>query len=428
MKMKPFQIAADVNKQKNGISYRWYMLILAALTNTIAVAMPAMALSVLLPEISQEMDLSLVQAGWVWGIYGLPGVVTGLIGGALGDRYGAKRILTISCFLIAILGGLRGIAWSFMSLAFMSLMFGIITPVITMNDLKAAGTWFPNRELGLASGIVAMGMAAGFMLGSAMSATYLSPWLGGWRFVFLFYGVLTILLVLPWYFSRREHQTDAPQHAQSGAIKTILHGMLHIVKNRNIWLLGLSAMGFNGAIQGIMGYLPLYLRSIGWEGANADATLGVLYAASLIFVLPIALGSDKLGSRKKVLLVACSLITAGLLLLSIFTGNVIWLAVILVGIVRDGFMAVLLTTTIETKGVGTAYAGTATGFVMVFIGLGNLFAPPLGNSLAIMNAQSPFLFWGGLALLAFICIGFTVEKPAASLELETNFRIAESAE
>ncbi len=46
--------------------------------------------AVLFDEMSKELDLNLVQMGWIWGIGFLTGIVTSLIGGALGDRFGAK--------------------------------------------------------------------------------------------------------------------------------------------------------------------------------------------------------------------------------------------------------------------------------------------------------------------------------------------------
>ena len=46
-----------------GSRYRWYVLGLAALTYTFAVAMPRMCMPVLFKEISIDLDLSLVQIG-----------------------------------------------------------------------------------------------------------------------------------------------------------------------------------------------------------------------------------------------------------------------------------------------------------------------------------------------------------------------------
>ncbi|MCK4245801.1 hypothetical protein KAX14_01040, partial [Candidatus Bipolaricaulota bacterium] len=85
---------------------------------------------------------------------------------------------------------------------------------------------------------------------------------------------------------------------------------------------------------------------------------------------------------------------------SIARGPAVWLSVAVAGIVRDGFMAVLITMIIETKGVGVTRAGTAVGLVMVFSRLGGLVSPLLGNSLADITPGLPFVFWAALAPMA----------------------------
>lgn len=70
-----------------------------------------------------------------------------------------------------------------------------------------------------------------------------------------------------------------------------------------------------------------------------------------------------------------------------------WLAILLAGMVRDGFMALFMTMIFESEGVGTGIVGTATGFAMVFSAyLGSLLAPPIGNSLAAHGPGLPFAF------------------------------------
>ncbi len=101
-------------------------------------------------------------------------------------------------------------------------------------------------------------------------------------------------------------------------------------------------------------------------------------------------------------------------LLSVADGALVWAAVSLAGMVRDGFMAVFMTMILESEGVGAAYAGTATGFVMIFSGVGNLFAPPLGNSLAGVAPGAPFVFWAGLAVLGLVALYTVKERRAAS--------------
>jgi hypothetical protein len=130
----------------------------------------------------------------------------------------------------------------------------------------------------------------------------------------------------------------------------------------------------------------------------------------MVFVLPIALGSDKLGSRKKVLMAAGFMIILGMGLLSIADGILVWIAVCIAGMVRDGFMAVFLTSVIETEGVGVVYAGTATGMVMVFGGIGNLISPALGNSLAGIDPGLPFVFWASMTGLGLIGLLAAAER------------------
>lgn len=399
----------SLNNLAQATNYKWIILILAALTNAVVVAIPSMGLSVLLPEISNELNLSLVQAGLVWGISSLPIIISGLLAGSLGDRFGPKRILTVSCLLVGVAGAMRGLSMDIFSLATTAFLFGCLVPLVIINNLKTAGIWFSSRELGLASGVISMGMALGFFVGAMVSATVFSPWLGGWRNVFILYGVIGAVFSIPWYFTR-----SAPDTRQTAGGDTISKGMRqsmsHIAHLRNIWLLGLAILGISGSIQGLLGYLPLYLRDLGWPTTNADGAQASFHLASMIGVLPIALWSDKLGSRKKVLIRAGLMAAVGIGLLSFVDGNFIWVAVITAGLVRDGFMAVFMAMVIETKGVGSIYAGTATGFVTIFLGIGNLLAPPFGNRLAAITPSAPFMLWAGLTVFGLLCISLTREQ------------------
>ena len=70
-------------------------------------------------------------------------------------------------------------------------------------------------------------------------------------------------------------------------------------------------------------------------------------------------------------------------------------------------MALLRALVIETKGIGPAHAGTATGLTNILLMLGYAFFPPLGNSLARIHLGLPFILWAslsGLALISFIYV------------------------
>ncbi len=392
-------------------NYRWYILILATLTNALAIAMPSMAMPVLFDEISRDLNLDIVQVGIIWGISSLPGIAATLIGGAIGDRFGAKRVLIAICLLGGAAGASRGLSSSYITLAITVLLFGFVSPMVPMNSVKIIRTWFPPHQLGLANGFLSMGMALGFMLGAALSATYLSPLLGGWRNVLLVYGFLVILLAIPWFLAR----TSPILALTDGEIvrKSLIQTLAHVSRNRKLWLMGLAIFGISGSIQSTLGYLPLFLRDVGWPQAQADSALSLFHLVSMICVIPIALYSDRIGSRKKILIPSALAVIIGFGLLSVVSGGAVWLAVILAGFSRDGFMAVFITMILETDGIGPSYAGTAVGFVMIFSGIGNLIAPPLGNSLALTAPGLPFIFWAGMAVVGLIGILLAKERGTA---------------
>jgi predicted MFS family arabinose efflux permease len=180
----------------------------------------------------------------------------------------------------------------------------------------------------------------------------------------------------------------------------------HIIKIKNIWLLGIIILGFSGCVSGLTGYLPLYLRGQGWAEVSADGALSLINGLSLIFVLPIAFWSDRTRARKSMLLNSVLILTVGTGLLSITSGMFVWGSALLIGLVKDWTYTLLIIMVIENDGVGPRYSGTASGLVIVFMYIGNLLSAPIGNKFADISPGFPFIFWAGLALLAAVVLLF----------------------
>jgi predicted MFS family arabinose efflux permease len=393
-------------------SYRWYILVLTALTSAFVIGAPAMCLAVLFPAISADLHLSLVQMGVLWSIGSLPAIFTSPISGALDDRFGPKRVMLAGAFLTACAAGLRGFANSYTSMLLVIILIGILLPLVTSSAYKICGLWFPPQQLGLANGVLAMGLGLGFLCGSLLSANVLLPWLGGWRQVIFFYAGVAALFCIPWYLAQR-----GPEPPRLGAPVPLAVPMRkalgHVARLKNIWLLGLTLLGASGCIQGVLGYLSLYLRGAGWSPASADGALSLINALGFLFILPITLWSDRLGSRKALMAGLLLVVAAGAGMLSVGAGALVWAAVVLLGLSKDAVVALLMTMAIETDRVGAAFAGTASGFMMFFMFTGNLLAPPLGNKLADLGPALPFAFWGGLTALGLVSLLFA--RRAAAL-------------
>jgi MFS family permease len=381
------------------------MLTLSGLTATLAVAAPSMAMPVLFAEIAEDLRLSLVQIGAVWGIGSFAGLFASLAGGMIVDRFGTKRTLVTACLLLGVTGASRGLANGLATMTFTVFLNGLVAAAIPINLHKVCSMWFSGRRRGSAHAAVSGGMALGFMIGSLISATVLSPWLGGWRHVLFLYGGIGVLMSLPWALTQAAPRERA-RSTQGSRGPSIRRTLSHVVRLRDVWVLGVALLGVSGAVQGLLGYLPLYLRGIEWSPARADASLAGFHAVSLLAVFPLAMLSDRIGSRRRLLAAAALTIATGIGLLSIVDGVIIWIAVLMAGAVRDGFMAVFMATTTEVKGVGAEYAGTAIGLAMTLSRVGSLIAPPLGNALAAYSPRFPFVLWAGMALLGLAALGF----------------------
>jgi MFS family permease len=387
--------------------YRWWIMVLATITGTFVSAVPFSCMPVLFKEISDDLGLSLVQIGTVWGIASLAGIFVSIIAGLLSDKFGTKLILSVFCILVGVTGALRGLSNGFLVLAVTVFINGVVRLIIPITVTKAIGLWFRGQNLGLAMGIGAMGMGFGLMLGPMISATVLSPALGGWRHVMYFYGAISVLVGVLWaFFGREPERLVSP--SESGGVP-LRQALSRLIRLKALWFLGLTMLFRVGCLMGMTGYLPLYLLDKGWTEVSADGTLATFYAVSTLCVVPLAYLSDRLGSRKAILYPAVLTGIVGVGLLPFVDGAAVWVLIIIAGISMDGFMSIVSTMLLETEGVGPVSSGTAIGIVFTIVHIGSVSSPPLGNSLAAISPGTPFLFWASLSVVALAVLFFVRE-------------------
>jgi MFS family permease len=390
----------------NGSNYRWYVLALAMLTYGTVVGAERMCMPVLFKEISLDLGLSMVAIGTIWGMDPLAGFFVGLPGGLLADRFGVKRTLIVICLLCGVFGALRGVSNNFIGMAATMFLFGLVVAMVPSIVPKVTTVWFSGRYLGLTNALINVAWSIGAMTGTMFSATILSPLLGGWRYVLFLYGVPAIIIGLLWFVIGGE-----PEERELPA--TIINevpfrqALLQVIRIREVWIIGLISLTQWGSNSGVVGYLPLYLRSIGWTPTSADSAITVLTGVSCIGTIPIVFLSDRLGTRKGILVLSVIIMSICLGLLPIVHGSAVWVLLILGNVFRSGGSALLIILIFEIKGLGSTYGGTAIGLASSMGMFGAFFAPPLGNSLAGINLGLPFIFWAllsGLSLPGFFFI------------------------
>jgi MFS family permease len=398
----------SIESSQKDRKYRWYILALVTVSGTFVASIPSSCMPVLFKEISDDLGLSLVQIGTIWGLGSLAGIFVGIIAGVLSDWFGVKLILSVFSILVGVTGALRGISNSYAILAVTVFINGIFRMIMPVTLTKTIGIWFKGKNLGLAMGISAMGMGLGLMLGPLISATILSPLFGGWRHVLYFYGALSIGMGILWIFFGREPRQSGSTSITSETVP-FSHVFSKLIRFKTLWFIGLTLLLRQGCMIGMIGYLPLYLREQGWGVASADSVLAIYFAVSTICVVPLAYLSDRIGSRKAILFPAILVTTVCIALLPVVDDSIIWILMVCAGIFMDSFMSVVVTMLMETQGLKMIHAGTAIGIAFSIANIGIAGSPPIGNSLASINPGAPFYFWSFLALLALLPLALAKE-------------------
>ncbi len=383
--------------------YRWVILAMVTVSGFIVMGFPTTGLSALFSEVADSLDLDLVEIGVIWGVGSVMGVFTALAGGAFIDSFGTRRTLVLLCLATGVFGALRGAAVDFWSLFFFSFLFGMVQPILPMNFVKLNREWFRSGQLGFAAGVMSAGFATGLMLGARLSATVLSPLLGGWRAVFVFLGLCAIVLAGVWALV---HPPTPSQERSRLDLRQVLANLRHVARFRELWTIALAVFGVLGLMRGVVGYVPTYLREIGWAAVDADSALTVFFFCSLLGVVPISHASDRLGNRRLVMAFGTSMMTLGAALMY-FAGDSFWAVMLAMGVAGfcfDSFMALKGASMTEIDGLPMVMVGSALGFGGVLQNLGTTITPPLGNALSAISLNTPFLLWSASGLFATLAL------------------------
>jgi MFS family permease len=402
--------------RRSSPNYRWYILALAMLTVALIPGASRLCMPVLFKQISGELGLSLVAVGTVWGMDPLAGIFIGLPGGLLADRFGIKRTFTLVCLLAGIFGAMRGLSVNFTSLAATMFLFGLLGALTPNIVAKVSGLWFRGRRLGMANALLNVSWSLGAMVATMFSATVFSPLLGGWRNVMFLWGAPCILLGVLWFFTGREPSKNETLELPAVMVP-FREALSRVIRVKGVWLMGLLTLAHYGATMGFVGYLPTYLRNIGWTPAAADSSITVLNGITTLGTIPMVLLSDKIGSRKAILGLSMISLTAFLALLPFVNSVGIWVLLIACGFLRSGGPTLVNVIIIEMKGVGGNYGATAMGLASTISMVGAALAPPIGNSFAHAGAGMPFLFWAGLSLLSLIPLLLVNTKTEKALHI-----------
>ena len=164
-------------------------------------------LSTAAPLMKVDLHLTNTQLGLAFSAFAIPYAIFQLVGGWIGDKFGPRLTLSVSCGMVGVCTILTGASGGFVSLFLLRLGLGFSEGAALPTATRAMSSWTPARKWGFAQGIThSFGR-----IGNAITPPLMAVILGfvSWRGSFLILGLpcLLWLIVWTWYFRNdpRDH-------------------------------------------------------------------------------------------------------------------------------------------------------------------------------------------------------------------------------
>jgi ACS family glucarate transporter-like MFS transporter len=166
-----------------------------------------------------ELKLTDAQFGWVLSVFAFGYALFQTPSGAMADRYGARRILTVVVTFWSLFTGLTAFAWNFSTMLIVRFLFGVGEAGAFPGMARAVYSWIPVRERGLVKGI----NFSASRLGAAVTMPLLPLMVGalGWKESFLVLMVVGILWAAIWWWWFRDEPAEQP-HVTATELQFIL--------------------------------------------------------------------------------------------------------------------------------------------------------------------------------------------------------------
>ena len=196
--------------------------VLAVTCLALATVVSAMAsLNVALPSIAADTHASQTNLAWVIDAYSLVFASALLVGGALGDRFGRRRVLITGLIVFGAGSALAPFTTSVHTLIALRAVLGIGAALVMPATLSTITSTFPRERRAAAVSIWAGVAGASAVVGLLASGLLLQEWT--WRSVFALNVVLAALAVLGTaLFVPASADPDAPRIDVLGAGLTVL--------------------------------------------------------------------------------------------------------------------------------------------------------------------------------------------------------------
>lgn len=351
--------------------------------------LPFVVTRVFRPTFLKVFDITNLQLGTAFSVYGIVAMASYFIGGPIADRYSPKKLIIVSLLATAVGGIFMGLIPSLATLTLLYGFWGFSTILLFWAAfIKATRQYGGENSQGRSYGLVdgGRGLVAALIASSSVyllsffldnpdTATIpeLSDALG--KIIFLFSGVVIVSGILVWFILPQEEG-----RLQESSQSISLQGIKEVVKKRSIWLQALILLC------GYVGYkctddFGLYANQVfNYNDVDSAHIATISFWVRPFAALAAGVLGDKFGHSRMtaicfaILILGSSIIASGVLEAGMIVFIALTIASTSVGIygLRGLYYALFQ----ESK-VPLAITGSAIGFISVIGYTPDVFMGPL---------------------------------------------------
>lgn len=385
-------------------------------------------ISVTAPAMIKEFHFNKATMGLVFSAFATTYALLQIVGGAFGDRFGPRAVLSFLMAMWSVFTVATGAAVNFFTLFTARLLFGLGEAGGFPVSTRALSSWFPKDVRGSLQGILHACSRSGGAV-SPIIVVAIVTWTGSWRYAFFALGLLGIAWAVAFYLMYRNSPTDVPtvnrqeldyihgaasiRPAEPAQQQAIPWGQ--ILASPDVWLLTLAYFAYGYTFWIYITWLPTYLT---------DARHIAFGALALAVAVPLAGGvpgdlvggwlSDYIYKRtgdlnlaRRTLIAGAFIGTVVFILPAIYVSNVV-VAIILLALAM--FMlecAVSNCWAVAMDLGGQNFCGTISAFMNTGFGVAGILSPLIfgilvdrtGSWVAGFFIGSAFLMLGAIAIV-----------------------------
>jgi len=302
---KPISLIDDDHMPQKSIrntNLRWIMLMLTSI-NGIGIYYCLDGPQALEKSITEKFQVTNVEFGLLYSVYGLPNIILPFFGGMIIDILGVRLGISVFSFLLVIGQFLVTLGAAYNTFAVMVLgrvVFGLGGESLGVASCAMMTKWFKDKELSLSMGVILCIARIGSSINS-----FLSPKLALWTgelYAPLLVG--TVVCLISWLtgllLNHIDRKIDIQEGEQGGAQEASEKVSFRDLKSfkRIYYLLLFNGFFIYCGFYGLNANLnDILVERFGFDSSSAGNLIPIMYLIAAVFLPIFGISSDNKGRR-----------------------------------------------------------------------------------------------------------------------------------